>query len=584
MKFFKHSLLLAALTSTALNAATYQEPEITQSDAGFHLVVKFKDHRLHEQLKYAHEASSQVSANSGSDVSVYPVDPNEFLVAIESASGLELNHSRTASLGYDELTLKSTDINSSIKALLATGQFESVEPVFKVYPLNVDVNDPLAKDQYYHKNYGSKHRSSSGFELLHAGFNNNLGRKVRFAVVDSGAWDHEDVQFDGGYNFVSVGIEPDRGRDANPNSKYTRADGTTCQSGHGLAVASIIAATRNNGVGMIGAFPSEQAEIVPVRVLGCYFGGTLDVMEGLLWAAGGDISGVPKINKPVDVANMSLGRVSETGCTRYEQDIFDKVASMGVRVVVAAGNNNIPAAKAAPASCGNVISVGAINRSGDKASFSNYGSGVDVVAEGDTVYVAQLSVDNNNSYSNGGGTSYAAPLVAALVGAMVAQEPTMTGTQAEARLKYTSIRNPSLSLNSNCRFYGCGAGLVQVNPAINPDQAENNKAYTVQHRYAGFSTPADLAWMTQLQPKAAACQTLKYTLGSTGFEKPGVSYKLYVSTNGGAANFLKEVTLPQFIYPTPDNATLSFQRCQNGSCESIVTMNKGSIEKPKVCI
>lgn len=592
MRNLKYSFLFTSLFVSSVFAV---EPnDVLKTADGFHLVVKFKNQQYHELLKSTPEttAAMQMLAENESlkaefaakhHVSRDPIDATSLLNPIELATGLDIAHSRSASLGYDELTVKTSDLEQSIKQLMATGQFESVEPVFKVYPTSATVNDPMARDQFYLKPYAPRYRSSSGFEELHAGLTNNLGRKVRFAVLDSGSWDHEDVQFAPGYNFVGTGIEADRGREPNPNARYTKADGTTCESSHGLAVASILAATSNNGVGIIGAFPSELAEIVPVRVLGCYFGGTLDVMEGLLWAAGGEVTGVPKISKPVDVANLSLGRVDLVGCSRYEQDLFNKVVSMGVRVVIAGGNNNIPAEKFAPAACANVITVGALNKAGDKATFSNYGQGLDVVAEGDQVYIAQLSTENKNSYANGAGTSFAAPLVAGLVGAMVAQEPTLTAAQIEARLKYTSIRNPSLNLNSNCRTYGCGAGLVQVNAAMNPHQEDRAKVYTVQHRYQGFSTPADLAWMTQLQPKSAACQTLKYTFGSSGFEQAGVTYKLYVANNGGAPNFLKEVSIPQFVYQTPDNTTLSFQRCQNGSCADIIPMHKGIIEKPAVC-
>lgn len=330
-------------------------------------------------------------------------------------------------------------------------------------------------------------------------------------------------------------------------------------------------------------FPSEAAELVPVRVLGCNGGSSTDVMEGLLWAAGGDVTGVEKIAQRVDVANLSLSSTRIAGCTRYEQDIINDVAKRGVIVVTAAGNDNMSAGNFAPGACGNVINVGSLMNAGDKANFSNYGSAIDVVAEGNSVYVADSSDSALQSYSNGSGTSFSAPMVAGLVGAMLAQDPSFNGQQIEARLKATALKNPSKSLNSNCRLYGCGAGLVQARAAMGVDQKNAAPSYSVQHRYEGFKTAADLAWMTSLQSKTEACQTLKYSMNNSGIERLGVFYKVFLSHNGGDTSLLKEVSMPQFIYATPDNATLSFQRCENGSCSAPVLMNKGTVRAPAVC-
>jgi len=598
MNKLKYSALFAALVALSGQQAYAQEQikpagQIVHSSAGYHLVVKFKDPQIHQSLLSTPETTKKLkSLRSADEVQVFaarhhvhaaPIDAAALMLPLEQATGFELAHSRSASLGYDELIVKTDDVDSTIKKLMATGQFVSVEPVYQVYEADIGVNDPMAKDQFYLYPYSFRSKSSSGFDVLHAGFTNRLGRKVRFAVLDSGSWEHEDVTFEPGYNFVSIGQEPTRGRGPDANAKYTKEDGTSCQNGHGLSVASILAANRNNGVGMIGAFPNEFAELVPVRVLGCVFGGSVDVMEGLLWAAGGDVPGVPKISQKVDVANLSLGSVRDVGCSKYEQDIFNKVVEMGVTVVIAAGNENIPSEKFGPGACANVITVGSLTSAGDKATFSNYGSSIDVVAEGDSVYTASLSDEKKDQYSNGSGTSFSAPLVAALAGAMIAQEPTLKAAQVEARLKTTAIKHPSKSLNSNCRHYGCGAGLVQVRPAMGYDQTQYANSYAVKHRYEGFSTTADLAWMTALQPTATACQTLHYTLGMAGSRKSGVSYKIFISYNGAAASQLSEVTLPQFIYATPDNATLSFQRCENGSCGDLIAMPKGNITRPAVC-
>lgn len=600
MTKFRYSAIFAAAACLCWGQAVAQKQDNSaapaiQSSAGYHLVVKFKNPHIHQALLSTPETRAQLEKLGSTvqaqafaaqhHVNATAQNPSVFMEPLEQATGLALEHHRSASLGYDELTVQTDDAAAAIERLMATGQFVSVEPVYRMYPAVIETNDPMAKDQFYLNAYGPRFKSSAGFDALHAGFTNRLGRKVRFAILDTGSLEHDDVQFAAGYNFINAEVEPGRGRGVDASARYTKADGSVCQNEHGLGVASIVAATRNNGIGLVGAFPSEHAELVPVRVLGCTNGGgTVDIMEGLLWAAGGAVTGVPKISQRVDVANLSLGGFrGKAGCSQYEQEIINQVVQLGVTVIAAAGNENIPAAEQAPAACANVITVGALSNAGDKANFSNYGAAIDVVAEGNSVYQAAVTSDQKSVYSNGSGTSLAAPLVSALAGAMIAQEPTLTAAQIEARLKVTAIKNPAKNLNSNCNRYGCGAGLIQVRPAMGFAQPQYANSYAVKHRYEGFHSAADLAWMTALQPKAAACQTLQYTLGMAASKQPGVSYKIFISYSGGEPVQLSEVTLPQFIHPTPENAILSFRRCENGSCGDLVTMRKGNIKPPAVC-
>jgi serine protease len=586
------TLLALTLSPVSYGQNLLSDRDIMKTAGGVHLIVKFNDQRLHRALLSTPETDKMIQAlradpdkiqqfASAHHVAPLLKDKKALLAGLVASSGEDVTHVRSASLGYDELQVATDDVNQTISALLRTGKFASVEPVHIYRPTAVD--DSMYKDQFYLRPYGPRYKSSSNFDLLHTELVNNLGRKVRFAVLDSGSWPHEDVVFSGGYNFVGLGMEPDRGREANPIDQYNRADGTSCQDGHGLAVASILGATSNNSLGIAGAFPSEHAELVPVRVLGCNGGGTLDIMEGLLWASGGEVPGVPTIDQKVDVANLSLGSNSIIGCSKYEQDMINQVVANGVKVVVAAGNDNAPAALHNPASCGNVITVGALMSAGDKADFSNYGSAIDVVAEGNSVYIAQLDKELNNRYANGSGTSFSAPLVAALVGALVAKEPELTHQQTEARLKASAIKNPSKHNNSNCLTYGCGAGLIQVQAALEPFATESVATYTVQHRYEGFKSTADELWLSALQSKSSACQTLKYTFGKAGSATTGVSYKIYASNDGGPMDFLNETSFAQFTHATASNTILGYQQCINGSCSNIVPMYKGNVGAPQVC-
>lgn len=415
---------------------------------------------------------------------------------------------------------------------------------------------------------------------------NNLGEKVRIAVLDSGSYKHEDVSFklEDGYNFVNKQMEPTRGRGVDSNDEYTDDKGTTCNSGHGLAVSSIIAATQNNALGMKGVLPDDSVDIIPVRVLGCYGGSTLDIMEALLWTSGEEVTGVPKINKKVHVANLSLGGKRLTGCSMYEQEIIKKVVANGVTVVVAAGNNNLNAKQFTPASCPNVISVGSLMKAGDKANFSNYGEKVDLAAEGDSVYVASLSRTKTDQYANGSGTSFSAPMVAAVAGALKLRYPSLTPKEHEEMLRATAKANPSGSTRSNCLKYGCGAGLLQAKTVLTgKDNVLTDTSYTAEYRYKDFTTTADKVWLTEVGKKVNACEMIQYKWGTLGGKVEGVTYKLYMSQSGSPMNYLETVNLPQKVYDIPDNAVVGVQSCVGSSCGEIVPMYTGTLKKPAAC-
>ncbi len=75
-----------------------------------------------------------------------------------------------------------------------------------------------------------------------------------------------------------------------------------------------------------------------------------------------------------------------------------------------------------PAGCPDAITVGALGKSGDRASFSNMGTGVDLYAPGVDIYTTGLG----NSYITKDGTSFAAPIVAGLVSKELAYDPSLS--------------------------------------------------------------------------------------------------------------------------------------------------------------
>lgn len=173
---------------------------------------------------------------------------------------------------------------------------------------------------------------------------------------------------------------------------------------HGTHVAGIAAAKTNNAIGVAGI--GHDASIVNVKVLGDNGSGTFGwIINGILWAAGCDTE--PCGSRRAEVINMSLGATGS--CDPLVQSAIDKAWSQGMVIVAAAGNSGASGAST-PGNCNNVIGVAASDQNDNKASFSNYGSGVDVAAPG----VGILSTDYVGGYASFDGTSMASPHVAGL--------------------------------------------------------------------------------------------------------------------------------------------------------------------------
>jgi len=195
-------------------------------------------------------------------------------------------------------------------------------------------------------------------------------------------------------------------------------------------------------------------------VLGKCGGYTSDIADAITWASGGTVSGVPANTTPAEVINMSLGG-SGTCSTTY-QNAINGAVNRGTTVVVAAGNSAANVSGSVPANCSNVIAVAATTSSRAKASYSNYGTGIDISAPGSSILSTLndgTTTPGNASYASYNGTSMATPHVAGVVALMQSVAPTpLTTAQVESTIKSTAA---SFSCSQ-----GCGAGLLDANAAV----------------------------------------------------------------------------------------------------------------------
>ncbi|MET8169140.1 S8 family serine peptidase [Streptomyces sp. NPDC005329] len=303
----------------------------------------------------------------------------------------------------------------------------------------------------------------------------STGTGVTVAVIDTGYVAHTDLAANivGGYDFIAdtaVSVDGD-GRDSNPADPGDYYAANECGSGipasnsswHGTHVAGTIAAVTNNNKGVAGI--AYGAKISPVRVLGKCGGYDSDIIDAITWASGGAVSGVPANSNVAKVINMSLG--GDGACTSATQSAITAAVNRGTTVVVAAGNENDNVANHSPGNCNNVISVAATNRTGAKASYSNYGSLVDISAPGGQTSTGTangiLSTLNSGtktasteSYAYYQGTSMATPHIAGLVALVKSANSALTPAQIE-----TAIKNNARALPGACSG-GCGAGLADA--------------------------------------------------------------------------------------------------------------------------
>lgn len=230
---------------------------------------------------------------------------------------------------------------------------------------------------------------------------------------------------------------------------------------HGTSVASIIAATMDDLWGMAGMTKAELYMLkvfkaVQVDSTTIETSGRVDhLLEALHYAA---------TRLDCDVLNMSLGFKTNSGealpSTSQELRILNTAlgyARSNGTIVVAASGNTYDNSRNYPACCDHVISVGAVDKYKNRASFSTYNDKVDIVAPGKEVWAARgyyPTVERDRdlwSYVNG--TSFAAPHVAAAAAIVKGMDSDINQDKMELLIKYSS---DDLGTVGRDDYYGWG--------------------------------------------------------------------------------------------------------------------------------
>jgi len=180
----------------------------------------------------------------------------------------------------------------------------------------------------------------------------------------------------------------------------------------------------------------KDTNLIPVRVLDCTGSGSYSsVISGLDWIAANYRSG------DAAVVNMSLGGPASSTLDGAVRNLISK----GLNVVVAAGNSSADACNYSPARVLDAITVGATANTDARASYSNYGTCLDLFAPGSSITSTWLGATGTNTIS---GTSMASPNVAGVVARFIGQYSGLTTAQVANSIKTSSTKNLVTSAGS----------------------------------------------------------------------------------------------------------------------------------------
>lgn len=369
----------------------------------------------------------------------------------ESAERVAAEYASLPEVEYAEPNFKiETDPVESVAGESAFAPFASSGP-----------NDPRFSDQWGLLNTGQAGgRAEADISALSAWDKTQGSKKVVVAVLDSGVdythpdlignmWHRpDDVEM---YRDDQLGLIDDY--DGFSAVEYDRDP--MDENGHGTHCAGIVGAEGDNNIGIVGV--NWHVEIMPLKFMGRGgFGSTKDAIAAINYVIARKKDGVN-----VRVISASWGSRSRS---KALEDVIRKAGENDILFVAASGNDGTDKYQHYPSGykLPNVLSVAALDRRDQLASFSNFGAkDVHVAAPGKEI----LSTWLNGGYEEHSGTSMATPFVAGVAGLVLSVEPNLSVKELRERLINTADKLDSLKgkVSSGGRVNAARAvGAVQI--------------------------------------------------------------------------------------------------------------------------
>ncbi|CAA9375336.1 MAG: Serine protease, subtilase family [uncultured Pyrinomonadaceae bacterium] len=348
-----------------------------------------------------------------------------------------------------EIKLDDPTVFSVSDALLRESESNPVTP-----------NDPKFSEQWALNNSGQNGgKANADVAALKAWIKTQGSTDVVVAVLDTGVdYKHTDLAANMWFRPDNVPQYRDQELGTfNDLQGFNAADNLSDpmdDNGHGTHCSGIIGAEGDNDEGIAGI--NWKVKIMPLKFMGRGgFGTTKDAIEAINYAIDRKRNGVN-----VRIINASWG---STVYSKALEDVIRAAGEEGILFVAAAGNNgssndrspHYPSNYNLP----NVISVAALDRNDNLASFSNFGvKTVHIAAPGREI----LSTWLGDEYREASGTSMATPYVAGLAGLVLASEPKLSVEKLRERVLKSVDKLDSLN------------GKVETGGRINAGKALGN--------------------------------------------------------------------------------------------------------------
>ena len=422
--------------------------------------------------------------------------------------------------------LDSAAVTALAARLRADPRVRAVVPDAREQRQDVTPNDARFGAQWWLQAVAAGNTGAAGFakawERSTGVANGGAANGVVVAVLDSGITSHieTNARILPGYDFVAdpVYAGDGNGRDNDPSdpgdaisaddrlrfpAQFSGCPDALRSSWHGSTIAGQLAAVSNNTEGVAAA--NWQGLVLPVRVAGKCGAAVSDIIDGLRWAAGLAVTGVPANTNPARLivlsyggvdpcdANSSIPAVRDTA--RLYEAALAEVRAVGALVFVAAGNQR--GAVGRPGSCQGALAVTSVNREGFKAAYANFGASVALATPGgdagsgglcesgtadlrDSGVVSTGNLGDTTpgaaGYVAASGTSFAAPAAAAVASLMLAVNPQLTVLQIEQGLRLSARPHVAVPLLGDCAVDNpgrcacttatCGVGLLDADQAL----------------------------------------------------------------------------------------------------------------------
>ncbi len=434
--FFNQVKILAGLLVFFLFSATSQSVYAQTPYVPNQVLVEYQDGSAPQQVQQVINNQSQNSTQSAfqetSLESAYKIQSqiNSLNQKIGALSVTPLSSNSKWQTHYVVTLKQGSDINQAIQDLKQQSSIiKAVQPNYYMHSFSVTPNDPY---------YSSLQWNLQKIDMPDAWGITEGSTNVTVAVIDSGI-DYNNPDFAGtniikGKNFITGTMDP------------------MDDFGHGTHVAGIIAASSNNNLGISGI--DWKVKLLAIKVIDSSGqGSTSNVIAGIQQA----------VADGANIINLSLGEGSDASpnpCSSDQvlQDTINTAAQAGILVIAAAGNGTYNqqtnqvvlsnSANVSPASCNNVLTVGATSKTDSRASYSDYGSNVVISAPGGDISSTLNAADGilslkasqcsptgevcpanlvyKTNYLFSQGTSMAAPHVAGVAALLLANNPSLS--------------------------------------------------------------------------------------------------------------------------------------------------------------